>query len=49
MSETQQITKHLQEDINNVRVVSYVALAFGVIGTVSGVGSIGMQLALQPY
>ena len=45
MAETKKVTQHLQEDIDNVRVVSNVALAFGVIGTVGSVASIGMQLA----
>ena len=45
MAETKKVTQHLQEDLDNVRMVSNVALAFGVIGTVGSIGSIGMQLA----
>ena len=45
MAETKQVTQHLQKDVETNRIISSVALAFGVIGTVTGVSSIGMQLA----
>ena len=45
VSRTETVTQHLEEDVDNLRIVSWTALAFGVAGTVGSIGSIGMQLA----
>ena len=44
MTEVKDITQHLENDVKNLRIVSYTALAFGIVGTVSSATSIGMQL-----
>ena len=45
MTETREVTQHLQKDVKTNRIIASVALAFGVIGTVGSSASIGMQLA----
>ena len=42
--ETKRITKHLQEDIDHVRIVSNVAVAFGVIGAAGSIVNVGLTL-----
>lgn len=44
VSRTEQVTQHLEDDVDNLRIVSWTALAFGVAGTAGSIGSIGMQL-----
>lgn len=47
MAETKRITQHLQEDIDETRIIAWTALAFGVVGTAGSAASIGIQLRLQ--
>ena len=44
MVQVKDITKHLEHDVKNLRIVSYTALAFGIAGTIGSAASIGMQL-----
>ncbi|KAK8880947.1 hypothetical protein M9Y10_003653 [Tritrichomonas musculus] len=43
MSETKRVTQHLQEDIDETRIIADVALAFGVGSVVTQIGSAGLS------